>query len=185
MQRDGIKLSHIKTMASIMNKYSSAVLLLTCATLFSASLSAQTIPSSDLVAPERIEKSELVTVTPGLKYPPLSPDEIKQINSQMNGQILANEKRLQQYRKTSKNPSKSLVSDEIETEINIQKEILSNLQESPSWRSPKVRQAFMHFLRKDHYQLVEQEGDFVRMTTMADLYFLQRVAEAEMPYTDP
>lgn len=167
-----------------MKKYFSAVLL-TCATLFSASLSAQTIPSTDLGAPQQIKKSEPVTVTPGFKYPPLSPDEIKQINSQMNTQIQANEERLQQYRKTSKNPSKSLVSDEIETEINMQKHILSSLQESPSWRSPKVRQAFMQFLKKDHYQLFEQEGEFARMTTMAGVYFLQRVADAEMPYTDP
>ena len=177
-----------------MKNYSTQILIAS-ATILSASLHAQntqvqsfTNADLDPTAPSTTQHSNtpgMSTGTPAnqnqnapFKYPALTPDQMQQINDQMNTQIQNAEQRVQNLMSMVQDRTRMPMSiDKVQldaaiTDLDVKKTLAAKFAGSPSLKSPKVRQVLMQILSKD---LIQQ----------SDLATLQVIVDQERPYTYP
>lgn len=112
------------------------------------------------------------------KYPALTADQEKQLQSQMASQIQNAEQRVQSLINSVQDKTRAPMSiDKVELEqaiidLEVKKTLVGKFQNSPSLRSPNVQQALMSVLSKNGI-------------TAGDLANLQSITDSERPYTYP
>lgn len=112
------------------------------------------------------------------KYPALSQDQLQQITDQMSAQIQNAEQRVQNLMNRVQDPTRMPMSiDKVELEgaimdLDVKKTLVSKFANSPSLKSPKVRQVLFQILAKDYIQ-------------ESDLAALQAIVNEERQYTYP
>lgn len=110
------------------------------------------------------------------KYPPLSPDQLQQIQSQMYAQIQVAEQRVQNLMANVQDHTRMPMSidkvalEQAIIELDVKKTLVGKFLNSPSLKSPKVQQVLMGILSKTG-------------VSAADLANLQSVVDSERPYT--
>lgn len=147
------------------------------------SISAESINSIDPPLPNQIEiaTSQPSNQLVGFKYPVLTQEQIHQVCSQMYAQVQANEQIIKNYVMTIQDPNEKVeFMLDMELEISMQKHLISVIKDSPEIITPRVRQAFMHRLRQNFFP--NFNPDRIATRSLATIYFLDRIIEAEMPY---
>lgn len=147
--------------------------------MLSSGLHAQTSGNS-LTGPQ--ETTPPSTMTPAepapMKYPPLTEVQLKEFQDKMNALVQVDEKQVEEMlikiQDLSKMPTyfdKSVLENAI-INLTVKKTIIEKFGNSPSLKSPKVRQALISVLSKPHL-------------TEADLANLQSITNSERQYTYP
>lgn len=112
------------------------------------------------------------------KYPALTQDQMQQLNDQLNAQIQNAEQRVQDLTNRVQDQTRMPMSiDKVELEaaildLDVKKTLVAKFANSPSLKSPKVRQILFQILAKNYIQ-------------ENDLATLQAITNEERPYTYP
>lgn len=163
----------------IMNKF--FLIALTCLITHSSATSEETAHSNQ---PLSTQIEATTSQSTSFKYPTLTQEQIHQFCNQMSNQVQANEQTIKDYAMSIQDPNeKNEFICEMEMEINMQKHLVSAIKDSPEIISPRIRQAFMHRLRQNFIPNFNPER--IETRSLATIYFLGRIIEAEKPYVSP